>query len=104
MRLLLLCLLLAGALAHAQQCEYPIGDLSKCARRTARAGHQPNTNGCGPEGSDLKLPQGFGKADFSSACNAHDVCYETCNSDKLQCDANLKSAARASCLNAYPVQ
>lgn len=95
-------LILAAVTSHAQECEYPIEDLSKCERRTARASHVPSVNGCGPEGSTVKFPQGVGAADSTAACNAHDVCYETCNSDKSACDAGLASAARAACLVAFP--
>lgn len=62
----------------------------------------PSVNGCGPEGSTLKFPQGVGAADFTAACNAHDICYETCNSTKSACDADLTTAARAACMVAYP--
>lgn len=97
---LVACLCSSNSLA--QQCEYPIVDLSACQRRTERAGHTPTVNGCGPEGSSLKFPQGVGLADFTAPCNAHDVCYETCNSDKARCDAALAETARAECLRAYP--
>ncbi len=62
-----LCLFLALAPVSsslAQVCEYPIVDLRKCPRRTARVPHIPKTNGCGPEGSIIKFPQGYANVDF----------------------------------------
>lgn len=93
---------LCSSSTFAQQCEYPIADLSACPQRTARAGHTPTVNGCGPEGSTVKFPQGFGPANFTAPCNTHDACYETCNSNKDACDAALAETARAECLRAFP--
>ena len=43
-------------------------------------------NGCGAKGG-TSIPQiGW---DFTPACNDHDTCYGTCNSDKDQCDMML---------------
>ena len=101
-RLLVVFGALCSSSAMAQQCEYPIADLNACPLRTARAGHAPTVNGCGPEGSTVKFPQGVGDADFTAPCNAHDLCYETCNSKKDECDVALAETARAECLRAYP--
>ncbi len=44
-----------------------------------KPGNTPSMNGCGPEGGSIKIPQGYGRADYTSSCNGHDVCYEECN-------------------------
>ena len=103
MRFALLVLLLTWR-ANAQQCEYPIADLTSCPARTARAGHMPTVNGCGPAWfpAGLKVPQGSGIADYEQACNAHDVCYETCNSSQTKCDDDLENQMKSNCRAAYP--
>jgi hypothetical protein len=59
-------------------------------------------NGCGPEGGTIKLPQGYGKADYTSSCNTHDVCYEECGTGKVKCDEDFRDDMYASCAAAYP--
>lgn len=40
-------------------------------------------------------------ADFTSACNAHDLCYSDCGSTRLDCDRNFLSAALSACDQRY---
>lgn len=91
-------------------CEYPIADLSKCVKRTPRAGQGPSVTDppCGKD--QLKMPggvpapQGFGKASFKPACEAHDICYSTCHSVssvREQCEVEFLSALKKSCFDAY---
>jgi len=104
-----LCIgLLLSAQARAQQCEYPIADLTKCKARTARAGHTATVSNppCGPEGSPVMgvlAPQGYAGASFKPACSDHDICYETCNAVKASCDAAFNKKMKASCLSSFPV-
>ena len=89
------------------QPRYPIADLSLCPNRVPHPGHVPSFNGCGPE-------KGFGKyvipnkigpyrnVDFTQACNNHDICYDTCNSEKSSCDQGFLSDMTAACAVAYP--
>ena len=39
---------------------------------------------------------------FTPACNAHDVCYRTCGSDRLFCDVAFPFDLKAICDRAYP--
>lgn len=89
--------------AAADEClvEYPPADLDNCPNRRHHPGAVPSVNGCGPaDGIDL-VPDTFGIADFTNGCNVHDQCYGTCNSDRLQCDADMADAMRLECTNKY---
>lgn len=60
---------------------------------------------CGPDGNAViaaLAPQGYNSASFKSACGGHDICYETCNSVKGQCDASFNAAMESSCRKAWP--
>ena len=35
--------------------------------------------------------------DFTECCNAHDICYGTCGSIRLECDQGLGSCMRKKC-------
>jgi len=104
----LLCIgLLPASLAYGQQCEHPIADLTKCKARTARKDHVKKVSNppCGPDGNAVLgaiAPQGYNEASFKPACTEHDLCYDTCNSVKLKCDADFEKTMRASCVAAYP--
>lgn len=67
-----------------------------------QSGYTPSFNGCGPEGGTIKLPQGYGKADYTSSCNHHDTCYEECDTPKVSCDETFRDDMYASCAAAYP--
>lgn len=87
----------AGCLALNQDATCP-PDTDK---RT-KPGNVPTVNGCGPEGGDIKIPQGYGKADYTGSCNNHDVCYEECATPKATCDDNFLQDMYNSCAAAYP--
>ena len=97
--------LLTSHTAFAQTCENPIVDLAQCKSRrpldppyVATVSVPP----CGPEGFPIKAPQGYGIADFIPGCSAHDICYETCNSDKTTCDEEFRKTITLECAQKYP--
>lgn len=67
-----------------------------------KPGNTPSWNGCGPEGGSIKIPQGYGSADYTSSCNGHDVCYEECGTPKATCDDVFLEDMYDSCAAAYP--
>jgi Group XII secretory phospholipase A2 precursor (PLA2G12) len=84
--------------------KHPIADLSQCPNRIADPSHVPGFNGCGPAfltGVQFLIPQGYGSASFTNSCNGHDICYDTCNSDKNSCDLNLGISMVQSCTETY---
>ena len=68
----------------AKQCQVP------------RKGYIPIPNGCGAK-NGFRPPQGGPGWTFNPACNAHDICYGTCNSSKAICDKNLYNAMLDAC-------
>lgn len=51
--------------------------------------HKPQSNGCGSLGIEINqeyLPL----AEMTKCCDIHDICYDTCNSDKEKCDLEFK--------------
>jgi len=106
--------LLGRSLAHPQSALASI-DVSKgcllinqdgtCPPGTTKRpqpGNVPSYNGCGPEGGSIKIPQGYGNADYRPACNGHDLCYEECGTPKSDCDDNFHHGMDDSCAEAYP--
>ena len=68
-----------------------------------KPGHVPDANGCGSmnvifDDSDESYIRIEG--DFTECCNEHDVCYDTCGSDKDMCDVRFKKCLYASCKKA----
>ncbi|RZF43392.1 hypothetical protein LSTR_LSTR001653 [Laodelphax striatellus] len=56
------------------------------------------TNGCGPEGA--KVDNAYLPFDgMTKCCNEHDICYETCNKDKDECDLSFKRCLYRICDN-----
>ncbi|XP_068247073.1 group XIIB secretory phospholipase A2-like protein [Palaemon carinicauda] len=58
--------------------------------------HVPDFNGCGSLGvffdkEDLSRPE------MEGCCNEHDLCYDTCGSDKEVCDRKFKSCLYNTC-------
>lgn len=72
-----------------------------CPVRVPYPDHIPSSNGCGSAGFDV--PDFYGNADFSIACNGHDLCYDTCNSNKARCDREFLDGLRRACADAYAV-
>lgn len=51
--------------------------------------HTPGFDGCGSLG--LKIDKEYLPSQaMEECCNAHDICYDTCNSDKELCDLDFK--------------
>lgn len=71
----------------------PISDLDDCPNRVPRPDFTPTANGCtgSPENPNLCAPS------FTPACNAHDICYGTCLSDRASCDGNFLNDLLAIC-------
>lgn len=46
---------------------------------------------------DRNNPIGYATSSFKTACNNHDVCYQTCKDDQLTCDIKLKNDSLAAC-------
>lgn len=67
-----------------------------------KPGNTPSANGCGPEGGTIKIPQGYGSADYTGACNQHDYCYEDCAAPKSLCDEDFRDDMYDSCAATYP--
>lgn len=70
--------------------------------KKTKPGNTPTWNGCGPEGGAIKIPQGYGDADYTGSCNNHDVCYEDCGIGKDACDTTFRDEMYDSCAAAYP--
>ncbi|XP_046473816.1 group XIIA secretory phospholipase A2 [Neodiprion pinetum] len=51
--------------------------------------HKPQSNGCGSLGLE-QAQEFFSFPEVTSCCNAHDICYDTCNNDKEKCDFEFK--------------
>src|ERR1700704_5668694 len=71
-----------------------------CKERVSN-GKPPETNGCGPGSIAKIVPQGYRRVSFFEACNAHDSCYDTCNSSKTQCDSDFQLTMKKSCFAEY---
>lgn len=51
--------------------------------------YTPSANGCGSLG--LGIPTEYLPiSEMSNCCDEHDICYDTCNSDKELCDLDFK--------------
>ena len=77
--------------------------LSQNARAARGVQAKGGGGGCGPEGGP-KFPNGYKKASFLGACQAHDKCYDTCRSDRSECDEKFAKRVRRACASAYPVR
>jgi thiol-disulfide isomerase/thioredoxin/uncharacterized membrane protein YphA (DoxX/SURF4 family) len=79
-------------------CPDTITNLDDCPNRVQRS--PPTANGCG--GADTSdfirdFLDRFKEADFRPACNAHDICYGTCNRTQKQCDDEILRALESIC-------
>lgn len=72
-----------------------------CPNRVPREGYRPEVNGCGPSGYGWMIPDSFGNANFTPACNHHDRCYGTCNQPRLACDKQMRQKMRTACERAF---
>lgn len=69
------------------------------ATRVRRPGFRPSSNGCGT--AKFRAPRSFTRHGFTPACNAHDRCYDTCNTTQEQCDAAFRKALDRICDRRY---
>lgn len=81
--------------------EYPPADLVNCPNKRPHPGNTRGSNGCGPANSDFRPPQSFGRASFTVPCNNHDICYETCNTPKSNCDGTFGDQLVDTCIATY---
>ncbi|ALC44802.1 GXIVsPLA2 [Drosophila busckii] len=51
--------------------------------------YTPTADGCGSLGLRISTEY-LPAAEMETCCNAHDICYDTCNSDKELCDLDFK--------------
>lgn len=51
--------------------------------------YQPSANGCGSLGVQINTEY-LPAVEMENCCNAHDICYDTCNKDKELCDLDFK--------------
>ena len=78
-----------------------LAELNACANKVQNPNYVPTMNGCGPAGwkalitSNLSNPPGG--ADFTGACNTHDLCYEGCGNIKDNCDINFRNDMWRAC-------
>ena len=70
---------------------------------------EPQPNGCSVPpslcqlfGVDCNNPAGCENTSFLDACNQHDVCYQTCNHPKNDCDDNVFYNALVNKCNGVP--
>ena len=86
----------------------PVGsfnELQTCPR--TEQGPPPAVHNCGQDptsfcDNQIDTRTHFGKADFTACCNARDVCYGSCGSDKTKCDLSFKDCMNGSCARAFP--
>lgn len=51
--------------------------------------HIPTSDGCGSLGMQIDTEY-LPAPEMAKCCDAHDICYDTCNSDKELCDLDFK--------------
>lgn len=79
----------------------PISNLDNCPNMVPNPRHTPSSNGCGippfvSDGYTMYCNNTY-RADFGPYCDAHDICYDTCKSDRITCDTNFYSGMRSVC-------
>ena len=78
--------------------KHPIQDLADCPNRQPWPPHVPASNGCTGIIDDPNICA----PGFTSACNGHDICYDTCNRNKATCDTDFENDMIAICQAANP--
>lgn len=56
---------------------------------------------CGTGWNEPWVRDSWGNADFTSACHAHDRCYDTCGRAKDDCDNAFRGELHSACERAY---
>jgi hypothetical protein len=85
---------LAAAAARPQRAAAEV-----CDQRIPKPGFTPTANGCGAQ-DGVKVPDRIWGANFKPSCDAHDICYSTCNSSKETCDLNFLQGNVQACADA----
>jgi Group XII secretory phospholipase A2 precursor (PLA2G12) len=84
-----------------------ITNLAACPGRVPHPGHIPDFDGCGSSKTSPILypvtPNSWGLADFEPCCNNHDICYDTCNNVKSDCDGTFIGCLSDACLVYLPL-
>lgn len=63
--------------------------LSTGTRPVRNRNHVPKSDGCGSLGFEI-ASEYLPLEDMTKCCDAHDICYDTCNSGKEVCDLDFK--------------
>lgn len=79
-----------------------ITNLDHCPERVTNPNNVPASNGCGAGWTAYVVPDTFRDADFTTSCDHHDHCYETCNASKEACDQAFLLDLQDACDAAYP--
>ena len=58
--------------------------------------HVPKSNGCGSLGMFLNRDE-LSRPEMEDCCNKHDFCYDSCGSDKEECDKTFKKCLYSTC-------
>ncbi|XP_055856506.1 group XIIA secretory phospholipase A2 [Episyrphus balteatus] len=58
--------------------------------------YTPSSDGCGSLGLSISTEY-LPAAEMGACCNEHDICYDTCNSDKELCDLDFKRCLYRHC-------
>ncbi|XP_064605233.1 group XIIA secretory phospholipase A2-like [Liolophura sinensis] len=82
---------LFGSFGGGDECLYRCPDGS---RPKKRPNYFPSSNGCGSMGIQLDTSQ---FPDMTMCCNKHDLCYDTCNSERDICDFDFKECLEDLC-------
>jgi len=80
-----------------EECDF---ECPRGQRVVANGRHKPSSNGCGAlnvffdetDASPVRLD-----AKFTGCCDQHDLCYDTCGSDKDACDLAFRKCMYAVC-------
>jgi Group XII secretory phospholipase A2 precursor (PLA2G12)/Protein of unknown function (DUF1036) len=63
---------------------------------------QADSNGCGSGRTAAITPNAPAGVSFKTACDRHDVCYDTLGSDRRSCDDQFHNDMLTACREAYP--
>jgi hypothetical protein len=60
-------------------------------RKVPNPKHTPTANGCGSMGFKVVADE------FEECCNEHDICYDTCGTEKNVCDSSFQKCMSKVC-------
>ena len=87
--------LAAGAFALFGKVSRTAATSSICGHRVANPDHAPTSNGCGT--AQFPISGKIGAVDLAPACNRHDLCYDSCDTTKDECDQAFLTEMGAIC-------